>query len=204
MKATILRLVLLTAWFIMASCSPGVPAANPAYPAASAQPGAASPYPPSSGQPVEGNPYPTFQVQPPPVYPDSTQINIQLPPDPPSAAPDPETGKASISGALYSWTTKIRIAGTYSYLTLAPDRSKNQPDPLLAGPKKELGDIAFTTDEKGNFEINNIPPGKYILVIWAPYTWDFAQVSETDSTTLIIDLKPDTRNPLGVVYVGWP
>ncbi len=204
MKANMMKLVLLATLLMLASCSPASPEANSAYPPSSAQPGAGNPYPPVSGQPGEGNPYPTFQAQSASAYPDSSQVDIQLPPDPPSSAPDPEAGKASISGALYSYTTKIRIAGTYSYLALAPDRSKNEPDPLLSGPKKEAGDIAFTTDDKGNFEINNIPPGKYILVVWAPYTWDFAQVSETDTTTLIIDLKADTKTPLGVVYVGWP
>lgn len=204
MKKNISKLGLLITLFALASCSPVSPAVNSAYPAASAQPVAGNPYPSSSGQPGDGNPYPTFEVQSAPTYPGSLQTNVELPPEPPSTAPQPEFGKASISGALYSWTSKMRIAGTYAYLTLAPDKSKNEPDPLLSGPKAEKGDIAFTTDEKGNFEINNIPPGKYIIVVWAPYTWDFAQVSEKDDTTLIIDLAEGATKPLGVVYVPWP
>jgi hypothetical protein len=204
MKITIPILTLLLISLFLASCSPAGPTVNPAYPATAAQSGSGNPYPLSSGQSGEGNPYPTFEPQSVPAYPGSSQINVQLPPDPPQTAPEPEAGKASISGALYSWTTKIRIAGTYAYIALAPEKASNQPDPLLAGPKKEAGDIAFTTDDKGNFEINNIPPGKYIIVVWAPYTWDFAQISEKDTQTLIIDLKADTKNTLGTVYLGWP
>jgi hypothetical protein len=204
MNKKILTLGLFIAIFALASCSPALPAANSAYPAASAQPGAGNAYPPASGQPADENAYPTFQVQAGPAYPDTTETNLTLPPEPPATAPEPAAGKASISGALYAGTSKMRIAGTYAYLALAPDKAKNGPDPLLAGPKKEAGDIAFTTDDKGNFEINNIPPGRYILVVWAPYTWDFAQASEMDTTTMIIDLKPDTKTPLGVIYVAWP
>jgi len=192
---------LLITIFALASCSQKAPVSNPAYPN---QPKETDPYPSTGSQPGAGDPYPTFQIQPAPAYPNATEIDLSQPPEPPTAAPAPEKGKASISGALYSWSSKMRIAGTYAFITAEPERSADLPDPLIAGPKKEAGDITFTTDEKGNFEVNNIAPGKYIIVVWAPYTWDFAQVSELDKTTLVLELKADTKNPLGVVYVAWP
>jgi len=204
MKNFTLNLGLLITIFALASCSTALPAANSVYPAASAQPGAGNPYPATSGQPGDGNPYPTFSAQSASAYPNSTEVNIALPPEPPSTAPEPEAGKASISGALYSGTSKIRLAVNYAYITLVPETVKDQPDPLLGALNVAKGDIAFFTDEKGNFEINNVTPGKYIIVVWAPNNWDLAQVSELDTSTLKIDLKADTKNPLGVVYVTWP
>jgi len=138
------------------------------------------------------------------VYPNSTQININLPPDPPTSAPQPQAGKGSVSGALYSYNMKIRIAGTLAYLTPAVGEKKDQVPSILTSPNPEQGDVYFTTDDKGNFELDNVSPGNYFLIVWSPYTWEVAQVSETDEKAMSIELQADQKTILGTVLVGWP
>ncbi len=116
----------------------------------------------------------------------------------------PNLRKASVSGAIYSFTTKIRVAGTYAYLTPALGENKDQMPGVLIGPQKEKGDFAFHTDDKGNFELNNVPPGKYFIILWAPMTWNEVQVSETDIKALLVDLPADQKTVLGTLYIAWP
>lgn len=153
---------------------------------------------------VPGYPAPellTAQQQP---YPGATQVNVQLPPDPPLSAPEPEPGKASVSGAIYSFTTKIRVAGTYAYLTPALGPQKDQMPGVLIGPQTEKGDFAFHTDDRGNFELNNVPPGRYFIIVWAPMTWNEVQVSETNIKAFLVDLPADQKTVLGKLYIAWP
>lgn len=166
---------------------------NTEYPAVTQQALAVPGYPTPDISNLQSSPYPS-----------TTNINVNLPPDPPVSAPDPESGKASISGALFSYTQKIRLAGTIVYLTPATGDQKDQMPPILIGPHAEKGDYAFKTDEKGNFELNNVPPGRYFMIVQAPLTWDEVQVSETDIKPFLIDLKADQKNALGVLIVSWP
>ena len=99
---------------------------------------------------------------------------------------------------------KIRIAGTLAYLTPAQGEQKDQMPALLTNPDPKRGDVFFTTDDKGNFQLDNVQPGNYFLIVWSPYTWEVAQISETDEKALLVELKADQKNILGVVLVGWP
>ncbi len=128
---------------------------------------------------------------------------VLITPNPP-AATDPEPGKASICGTLYSPTSKMVIPGTQIYLTLGGGQDHSEAPPFFVGPLAERGDISLTTDNQGNFSANNVTPGKYYLVVWAPMTWNPAQVSASDTKPLLFDLQADQKNTCSIVYVSWP
>jgi hypothetical protein len=116
----------------------------------------------------------------------------------------PEAGKAAISGVLYSISGQSPIPGTTFYLT--PGRGESQQDPptVLAGPSEEDGDIRGTSDAKGWVSLNNVPPGNYYLVMWAPYDWLIALESEENPMPRLITLEPDQRLNLELLHMTWP
>jgi hypothetical protein len=122
----------------------------------------------------------------------------------PANAPFPEEGKASISGALFSFTIHRIIPETTFYLTPGIGKeSKNMPV-VLIGPDTEHGDIRGFTDSLGKFEMNNISPGNYYLIVWAPYNWEPAVGPDEEHKPFLIELKAGDREALGVLYVSWP
>ena len=163
-----------------------------------------APYPDSTNQTITN--YQDFNLsnQSKSSSPSSKENNIILPPAPPSSAPKPSPGKASISGALFSNNSKIRIASTVAYLTLAQGEKKEDLYPILVGPEPNIGDITFITDQMGNFVVENIPPGRYFMIVWAPYSWKVVRNIETDNGAKLLDLMADQNIPLGVLYVPWP
>lgn len=123
---------------------------------------------------------------------------------PPDTAPVPETGKASVSGMLYTYTGKGPIPGTIFYLTPAVGDSGTELPIAFYGPHAENGDFGGTTDANGCFEINGITPGNYYIAIWAPYNWLIAEESEANPVPRLITLSADESLPLGYLYVAWP
>jgi hypothetical protein len=119
-------------------------------------------------------------------------------------APQPEVGKASISGTLYSFTIFRVIPKTFFYLTKATGANNRDLPPAFIGPEQSRGDIIGTSDEKGQFFMTNIPPGNYFLVVSAPLRWSFAVVSDKDFAPLLIELSSNQKQPLGIIYVSWP
>ena len=119
-------------------------------------------------------------------------------------APVPEEGKASISGTLFSHTSASVIAGTLYYLTPANVLGAEDAPVLLIGPQVERGDITGFSGNDGQFELSAIPPGRYLLAVWAPYSWSVAQRSPEDQGPLILELESGERLALGIVYVPWP
>ncbi len=115
--------------------------------------------------------------------------------------PIPESGKASISGLLYSITGDGPIPGTLYYLTPATEQGK--PPNILVGPRNGV-EIRGLSDERGRVVLNNIPPGRYYLVVWAPYNWILAVESEVNMTPRLIVLGPDQRVNLGIICLPWP
>lgn len=124
-------------------------------------------------------------------------------PQPPDSAPQPQSGKASISGVIYSPITQHIIPETAAYLAPGWGELKQDPPIMLVGPREETGDIGFRTDMNGQFFINNIEPGTYYLLVWAPYDWLFGQNSAEDITPRKITLAPDQMLELGIVYVAY-
>jgi len=127
-----------------------------------------------------------------------------LTPMPPADAPPPEEGLASLSGALYSYTIHAVIAETMFYLTPAGGENRDSLPPFIAGPREENGDITGRSDPYGNFAFDDIPPGSYFLIVFAPYNWCPAERSPGDGAALLIRLAAGDRLALGVVYVSWP
>jgi hypothetical protein len=127
-----------------------------------------------------------------------------LTPMPPSDAPPPQPGLASLSGALYSYTIGKIISETMFYLTPAGGEGRDAMPPFLSGPDPDRGDVTARSDVYGNFAFDNLPPGSYFLIVSAPYNWCPAEVAPDDSAALLIRLAAGGRLALGVVYVSWP
>ena len=163
------------------------PTSNLDYPAPiTTQPENANAYPMPGGQ-TRITPFPTGQI-----------------PTAPSDAPQPDNGKASISGTIFSFTTSMVVPKTFYYLTPGWGPQKIDPPPALVGPNEKNGDISAYTDETGQIFLNNIPPGNYYLAVSAPYSWSVAEISPTDNKPKLITLAANQKYPLGVIYVSWP
>lgn len=185
--------ILLTACFlILASTSCGnLPSASRPAPVADNIPG-----------------YPTPAKITPNAYPGSKQTGNALQKlslnqlKPPTSAPQPDKGAASISGLLYSTTTSYVLPKTSFYLTSAiGDQNKSLPM-VLFGPAGN--DPRGVSDDKGQIELNNIPPGNYFLIVNVPTDLVPASTSEKEENPRLIQLKADQKYPLGILLIGWP
>lgn len=116
----------------------------------------------------------------------------------PTLAPQDPT-KASINGSIFLLSVNNTARNTSIYLTPALGEDK-QPPHILVGALPEKGDILGTTDENGNFKINNIPPGDYYLVIDFPDQKHLAQISKDNTNPLLINLSSGQDVPLGNLY----
>lgn len=138
--------------------------------------------------------YPTFRATP------------ILTPVAPMEAPPPQPGKGSISGVLYAYAGVTGVLrGTTFYLTPAIGEDKRQIPPFLYGPDTNQGDIiSITADDTGFFALDNVPPGNYFIVVWAPLNWIPAEVSPTVNQARIVEVTEGGQNALGVLYLAWP
>lgn len=139
-------------------------------------------------------------------YPTQERMKIyepgELPPSP-ASAPEPQSGKAAISGTIFSFTGQVTIPDTVFYLVPAVDGSKVPG--LLIGPDTTKGDIVGRTDASGSFSMDDIPPGNYYMAVWAPYTWVIAvDPSKNPPLEQMISLQADQKEMLGVIQVSWP
>jgi hypothetical protein len=96
------------------------------------------------------------------------------------------------------------IPKTQFYLAKVVEGAGTGPPPIITGPNPERGDITGFTDECGFLTLVNVQPGKYFLIVWAPYNWSIAQVSEDDPTPLLLELSPNERKSLPRIYLSWP
>ena len=134
-----------------------------------------------------------------------TQQTSVPPAIPTAAAADnvlPEKGKAALSGALYSLNFQRTIPKTAFYLI--PAAEDKQPPMVLTGPHKDKGDVIGFSDDQGKFILDNIPPGDYFMVVWAPLNWILAVSSPTDETPRLISLGSNESIALGTVNFPWP
>jgi hypothetical protein len=120
---------------------------------------------------------------------------------PPENAPQPENGKASISGLLYSKSSSTVLKKFLLYITLAQGAEHNYVPPVLDGPIDSIGDMKVETDKDGKFEINNIPPGNYFIIVKVVPTYDVVIESLTNDTPKMISLQSNQKRALGVVIV---
>ena len=141
---------------------------------------------PTSAQPVLS---PTWDAPPP---------TVELEP------PEPDPGKASISGILYSFCAGRRIPGTVFYLTPASEHTAPEPPALLFGPRPEEGDVRGVSGDAGEVTLENVRPGRYYLAVWAPYKWVLVVQSEGSETPRVIELRAGERKALGILQLCWP
>lgn len=151
----------------------------------------------ASSSTVSPSPTGSPRGEPTPVQSEPLPVSSQDPP-----APGP--GKASISGVLYTFTGKGPIPGTAFYLIPAGDGDQSEPPPAMMGIREENKDVSGQSDNQGRIVLNNIPPGRYYLAVWAPYNWIVAVESDVNPTPRLIVLEPDQRLNLGVIYLSWP
>jgi hypothetical protein len=111
---------------------------------------------------------------------------------------------ASIGGILYTFSGQGPIPGTLFYLTPGRGEAQSDPPTVLTGPHEEDGDVAGISGDDGWIALDNIPPGNYYLVVWAPYNWIIAGMSDTDLTPRLITVEPDQQLNLETIYVAWP
>jgi hypothetical protein len=123
---------------------------------------------------------------------------------PPSDAPAPQPGMASLSGALYSYTIQRAIPDTMFFLTPAVGDNHDSMPAFLAGPDPAAGDVAGRSDGLGNFHLDSVPPGNYFLIVSAPYNWCPAETSPSDPSPLLIRLSGGDRVALSMLIISWP
>lgn len=124
--------------------------------------------------------------------------------EPPGEAPEPAPGASSMSGLLYSYTIHRVIPQTLVYLTPATGPKGTSVPPLLIGPEEDTGDIIMTTDDQGRIYQDDIPPGNYYLIVWAPYNWTIVEASPVVQRPRLVALKEGDLEVLGVLFVSWP
>lgn len=125
-------------------------------------------------------------------------------PSAPSIAQEPVSGMSSISGTIFSFTTRIVLPDTMFYLTPAIGPNDTDLPTVLFGPQEDSGDIVGRTDNKGQFFLNNVPTGNYFLIVEAPMNWAVGLEEDKDSEPRIISVKEGNKYPLGVFFVSWP
>lgn len=153
-----------------------------------------------------GYPSPLNQTGTDEAYPITTEPNTQISVDNITDLPEaksPSEGKTSFSGVLYSYSLKQLIPNTLFYLSPAIGEENSFP-PIMAGPNPEQGDINGFTDEKGVIILNDIEPGNYYLIVWAPNNWGFAVINTEDEEPLMLELTGGTAHNYGVLMVQWP
>lgn len=89
------------------------------------------------------------------------------------------------------------------YLTPAVGEDHRQMPIWLIGPEEQKGDIRGYTNSRGQFALDNIPPGNYYMIVWAPYDWVPAETSEMDNSPLLVELGANQKKPLGIIYLAW-
>lgn len=116
--------------------------------------------------------------------------------------PLPQPGHSAICGILYStYMNPPAIPQTAFYLMRVVEAT---PPTILTGPDTERGDLLGVSDNQGLVFMDNVPPGNYYILVWAPYSWIFAVNSPKDLTPRLITLEPDMQYMLGRIYVPWP
>lgn len=125
-------------------------------------------------------------------------------PEPPAESLKPDEGKSALNGVLYSYTIHAVIPGTVFYLTRAVGENNDQVPLALLGQQETRGDIAGSTDENGFIQLNNIEPGNYYMVVWAPLNWAVVETEAQNQTPLLIKLEANESVNLGIAYVSWP
>jgi hypothetical protein len=118
--------------------------------------------------------------------------------------PETKNGKTYLRGILYSYTIDSIIPGTGIYLTPAVGDNNDEFPTMLVGPQESRGDTTTFSNLEGIFEFNDVEPGNYYLIVWAPLSWSVVINSETDQQPMLIELSADQQLDMGIALVSWP
>lgn len=118
----------------------------------------------------------------------------------------PVPGKAAIKGELVTDKGFGPIAGTQFYLKPASEEAKAEgPWTLvLVGPETDKGDVVGQSGPRGEFFLNDIAPGNYYLIVWAPLNWIPIETEGEVTGPREFELKPDEIADLGRLVLSWP
>ena len=118
--------------------------------------------------------------------------------------PKPSKGMATVAGELYSFVFHKPIPGTVFYFTPAQGENQDEPPIAFLGAREEYGDVPGLSDEEGRFVIQDMPPGKYYLAVWAPYSWILAVEEEGTRIPKLFVIEENQQLDLGRLLFDWP
>jgi hypothetical protein len=90
------------------------------------------------------------------------------------------------------------------FLIRAVGEDNRQVPPVIFGPQTDKGDVQAQTNEKGQFVLDDVAPGNYYMVVWSPSGWVLGVGASSDVQPLLLELKPNQRTSLDIVYLAWP
>ena len=138
-----------------------------------------------------------------PNYPKSEEEALALAAE--TTPPDPIDGHGALGGVVYSFGNNRAVYGTNFYLTPAEEvDGEFVPPEIYFGPKEENGDIIGQTNELGQFQLDNVPPGNYYFMLWTVYNWLSTFDAEESAEPILIEIKDGDQVDLGVIYANWP
>jgi hypothetical protein len=131
-----------------------------------------------------------------PLSPLPTPVSIDL--------PEPVEGMAVVGGELYSIVFDRVIPGTAFYFTRAVGENENIPPTAYTGSDRTKGDVPGQSNAEGRFVVDDVPPGNYFLVVWAPYSWVIALESSDLQTPKLFVFEEGRKYEFGRLYFDWP
>lgn len=111
-------------------------------------------------------------------------------------------GKSSACGVLYSTYMKpANIPLTAFYFIPAKDDALPL---ILTNPMEIEGSIFGISDSTGMIFVDDISPGRYYLIVWAPYSWIAAVESLNEEKPRVFYIELGKNHDFGIIYVPWP
>lgn len=111
-------------------------------------------------------------------------------------------GKSSVCGVLHSTHMKpANIPLTTFYFIPAKDDGLPL---ILTNPMEIEGSVFGISDSAGMIFLNDISPGKYYLIVWAPYNWIAAVDSPSEEKPRVFHIELGKHHDFGIIYVPWP
>lgn len=114
--------------------------------------------------------------------------------------PTPKPGTGSLYGSLIDTrTSKPFEASLYLSKNLTLDHPGYPP--LVAFSYKT--DPAAQQDDKGNFVFKDVPPGKYVMVIWTPLLTEH-YIKKVDGTDQLITFEVQEGQAVDLGKLSYP
>jgi hypothetical protein len=117
----------------------------------------------------------------------------------PAQLPQPAPGTSIISGILKIENTDQPMVGVELYLA---QHIGVTPDTPIYKLDLESAPYAITGDN-GRFIFEDVPPGRYAIVIWIPFN-SFLVRNPTTGSELLIDVEPNRIYDIGTLYERHP